>query len=65
MKRMIITLLFETAFGVLCGCITGGFFAIIIVMDKAYKQGQIDALTGNIKYHLVAMPDSTKQWEKR
>ncbi len=41
-------------------------FAItrIIVMNDYYKQGQIDALTGKINYHLVTKPDSTRVWEK-
>ena len=32
--------------------------------DIGYKQGQIDALTNNIQYKLVTMPDSTKVWVK-
>lgn len=27
-----------------------------------YKQGQIDALTGKVKYELKTMPDSTRIW---
>jgi len=30
-----------------------------------YRSGQIDALTGNIKYQLVTKPDSTKVWEEK
>ena len=32
--------------------------------DNSYKKGQIDALTNNIQYKLVTMPDSTKVWER-
>ena len=32
--------------------------------DIGYKQGQIDAITNNIQYKLVTMPDSTKVWER-
>jgi hypothetical protein len=32
--------------------------------NRSYKQGQIDALTGKVQYKLVAMPDSTKVWER-
>ena len=35
-----------------------------ISKDIGYKQGQIDALTNNVQYKLVTMPDSTKVWEK-
>lgn len=30
-----------------------------------YRQGQVDALTGNVKYHLVDKPDGTKVWERK
>jgi hypothetical protein len=32
--------------------------------DIGYKEGQIDAITNNIEYRLIIMPDSTKVWEK-
>ena len=32
--------------------------------DIGHRQGQIDALTNNIEYKLVTMPDSTKVWER-
>ena len=35
-----------------------------ISKDIGYKQGQIDALTNNIQYELITMPDKTKVWEK-
>jgi hypothetical protein len=34
-----------------------------ISKDIGYRQGQIDALTNNVKYKLVIMPDSTKVWK--
>ena len=36
----------------------------IINKDTGYKQGQIDALTNDVQYNLVTMPDSTKVWER-
>jgi len=30
-----------------------------------YRKGQIDALTGIIKYELVINPDSTRIWERK
>ena len=42
----------------IAGFIMGGKFS------DDYKRGQIDALTGTIKYELVRHPDSTKTWEK-
>jgi hypothetical protein len=32
--------------------------------DIGHKQGQKDALTNNIQYRLITMPDSTKVWER-
>ena len=32
--------------------------------DKGYRQGQIDALTGTVKYELVTQADSTKMWQE-
>ena len=34
------------------------------VRTKAYKQGQIDALTGKVKYELVEHDDGTRTWEE-
>lgn len=31
----------------------------------AYKQGQIDALNGNVKYELKKQPDGTTKWEHK
>lgn len=31
--------------------------------DRTYKDGQIDALTGKVRYKLITNPDSTKSWE--
>lgn len=33
--------------------------------DRAYKNGQIDAITGNIQYELVEHKDMSKTWEKK
>ena len=30
---------------------------------RGYKKGQIDALTGTVKYQLVDNPDKSKTWE--
>jgi hypothetical protein len=35
-----------------------------ISKEIGYRQGQIDALTNNIQYKLITMPDSTKVWER-
>jgi len=31
-------------------------------IDEKYRQGQIDALTGQVKYELRVNPDSTQTW---
>lgn len=33
-----------------------------VVSGNAYRQGQIDAMNGTIKYELKTMPDKTIQW---
>jgi len=53
-------------------------FTVIIILAAAvalistlwltsdvYRQGQIDALTGNIQYELVMQADSTRIWQKK
>lgn len=52
------------------GFILGAVIGIILwavffnPIKEGYKRGQVDALTGNIKYELVTQPDSTKTWEE-
>lgn len=40
-------------------------FGIDAIAKEKYKQGQIDAVTGNMKYELVVQPDSTTTWEMK
>lgn len=53
----------------LIGVLTGGLIVAVFVIlsltprEVTYKQGQIDALTGKAKYHLVVKADSTRVWE--
>jgi len=49
--------------GVLIG-IFGGVF-LMIIRHNTYRDGQIDALNGIVKYELVVQPDSTRTWEKK
>lgn len=49
--------------GLVC-IVSFGTFVKDITKDINYKRGQIDALTGVVKYELVSKPDSTKVWEK-
>jgi len=37
---------------------------IFMYVVDPYKQGQVDALTGNVKYELVTQDDSTKVWKE-
>ena len=55
----VITVILVFIVVVLISMLIGGAF------DTAgkYKQGQIDALTGKVKYELVAQPDSTRIWK--
>ena len=51
------SLIFGLCFGMLC------MLMAVVIVDP-YKRGQIDALTGNIKYSLVEHKDGTKSWER-
>lgn len=52
----------------LFGFIAALFFCLIFLypthVKQGYKQGQIDAINGNIKYHKVTHKDSTVTWEE-
>ncbi len=37
---------------------------IFMYVVDPYKQGQVDALTGNVKYELVTQDDSTRVWKE-
>ena len=39
-------------------------FGYFLGWQGQYEKGQIDALTGNIKYELLTQPDSTRTWEE-
>ena len=43
--------------GIYCGKIS--------VQEYQYKQGQIDAIQGDVKYHLVDQPDGSRAWKRR
>lgn len=54
------------------GFVIGMFIATCIwlmvlsnVTDTSYKEGQIDALTGKIKYELKTNVDSTRVWVEK
>lgn len=34
----------------------------ILICILSYKQGQIDALSGNVKYKLIENSDETREW---
>lgn len=53
--------------GFFCGVAIGILLCLIMMSsgDCTYKDGQIDALTGKIKYKLVTKNDSTKTWETK
>jgi hypothetical protein len=52
--------------GILCGIFVMAGIVLFSteVSDESYKQGQVDALTGKVKYELVVNADSTKTWEE-
>jgi len=48
-------------FGIIIGIIAT--FMFLGAIDMHYRDGQIDAMTGKIRYRLVINPDSTRGWE--
>jgi hypothetical protein len=52
-----------------CAFLVGFFVGMLITLACSihidlYKRGQVDALTGKIRYELVVKADSTKSWEE-
>ena len=45
--------------GFVLGCMLSA-----IVMGNWYKEGQIDAINGKIKYELVTQSNGSTEWEK-
>ena len=41
----------------------GVFLGVLVKLDD-YKDGQVDAMTGNIKYKLQTNTDKTVEWVK-
>lgn len=50
-----------TLIALILGLITS-VFILFTIPSNMYKQGQIDALTNNIKYELKENPNKTKEW---
>ena len=50
--------------GVFIGFVLALILFIWQVFPKEYKSGQVDALTGKVKYEMVVHEDSTRTWEK-
>ena len=50
------------------GVFIGFVFTLILIVWQVgphnYKRGQVDALTGKVKYEMVVHEDSTLTWEK-
>ena len=55
------------AAGVIVGFMGGMLFALMLawIADNTYYDGQVDCLTGVIKYELVTLPDSTREWKAK
>ena len=47
----------------LCIVFLVGVLGGTLLMNHKYKQGQVDALTGNAKYELIEHEDNTRTWE--
>lgn len=40
------------------------FVVLFAAEMRGYEKGQIDAINGEIKYHLIEQPDQTVVWER-
>ena len=49
--------------GIMLVFIAGLLIGVFTMGTLEYKRGQIHALTGNIKYELITLSDSTKVWK--
>lgn len=49
------------------GVLVGGAFTVwlIIAIKSTYRDGQIDALQGKVKYELVLQPNGERLWETK
>lgn len=55
--------IFETMLLLVVGFIFGTVVTLVTQGAGLYKQGQIDAINGNIKFEVVEHPDKTRTWE--
>lgn len=61
-----ITILIVLAIGIIMGCCIMSIISIICEEDMpAYKQGQVDAVTGRMRFELRMMPDGTITWQPK
>ena len=54
-------------FGISCvllGIFLLGMLGGTLIMVGKYREGQIDALTGNAYYELIEHEDNTRTWER-
>jgi len=55
---------YSRALGIIILLIIFTLVVLSISANRYYKKGQIDALTNDVRYKLITMPDSTKVWER-
>ena len=55
---------YSRALGIIILLIIFTLVVLSISANRYYKKGQIDALTNDVRYKLITMPDSTKIWKK-
>ena len=46
------------------GLLVFGLLFVVIMSEEMYKEGQIDVLTGKIKYELIENTNKTKEWKE-
>lgn len=51
--------------GILAMVLSFGLILATVDEGPGYKEGQIDALTGVVKYELVENPDQTREWKRK
>ena len=56
--------IFKVWFGAFIGFILGALIVGTVRYNEGFKEGQIEALTGNVQYELQVQPDSSRVWVK-
>ena len=57
--------LYQLVFLLIISILVSIGYCVLDINEYSYKQGQIDAINGKIKYELVKQPDGTTEWKEK